>query len=243
MRIDAENLHYRELNERIRAAFSKNSAEVVVDNVRGQRYIGAGLEGGARIVINGVAGNDLGAFMDGAEVIVNGNAQDGVANTMNAGRIVVHGGAGDILGYSMRGGRLFVRDDVGYRAGIHMKAYEGRFPVVVVGGRAGDYLGEYMAGGVMVVLGRGSHGPTCVGEWVGTGMHGGLLFLRGALEPWQVGAEVGIAEPDDEDWRLLSDILADYYEAMGLEDPGFGRDEFRKVYPQTARPYGTLYAY
>ena len=44
---------------------------------------------------------------------------------MNAGEIVVHGNAGDALGYAMRGGAIYVRGDAGYRAGIHMKAYEG----------------------------------------------------------------------------------------------------------------------
>ncbi|MFO7957026.1 MAG: hypothetical protein R6X33_07975 [Candidatus Brocadiia bacterium] len=243
MRIDAENTHYRELNEQIRAAVQDGATEIVLDKVRGQRYIGAGLGNGVHITVNGVPGNDLGAFMDGAEISVNGNGQDGVANTMNAGRIVIHGGAGDILGYSMRGGQVFVRGDVGYRAGIHMKAYEDRFPILVVGGRAGDYLGEYMAGGVLVVLGMEREGDSYVGEWVGTGMHGGVMYLRGQIEEWRTGAEVGIAELDDADWRQLSDILTDYCTALRIENPGYARKEFHKVYPQTARPYGTLYAY
>ena len=36
--------------------------------------------------------------------------------------MIVHGNAGDVLGYGMRRGRIFVEGDVGYRAGIHMKA-------------------------------------------------------------------------------------------------------------------------
>ena len=82
MTINAAGVYYRQLNEQIRAAFNNGADEVVVENVCGHRYLGTGLRSG-RIVINGVPGNDLGAFMDGAEIIVRGNAQDGVGNTMN----------------------------------------------------------------------------------------------------------------------------------------------------------------
>mgnify|MGYP002508363490 CR=1 FL=1 len=43
--------------------------------------------------------------------------------------------------------------NAGYRAGIHMKAYKDKVPVMVIGGTAGSFLGEYQAGGVIVVLG------------------------------------------------------------------------------------------
>ena len=74
---------------------------------------------------------------------------------MNAGEIVVHGRCGDAAGYGMRGGRILIRDDVGYRAGIHMKAYENHEPVLVIGADAGSFLGEYLAGGLILVLGIG----------------------------------------------------------------------------------------
>mgnify|MGYP002508793462 CR=1 FL=1 len=60
-------------------------------------------------------------------------------------------------GYAMRGGKIFVKGNAGYRAGIHMKAYEEKKPVMVIGGTAGSFLGEYQAGGVIVVLGLGAN--------------------------------------------------------------------------------------
>ena len=153
MRIDAAGLHYRRLNEMVREAVRDGAAEILLDNVNGQRYIGCGLKSDVRITIEGVPGNDLAAFMDGLSITVMNNAQDGVGNTMNSGRVVIHGDAGDILGYSMRGGVILVKGDVGYRVGIHMKSYEDAVPVIVVGGRARDFLGEYMAGWVLVGLG------------------------------------------------------------------------------------------
>ncbi|MCX7803918.1 MAG: hypothetical protein N3A38_01885 [Planctomycetota bacterium] len=243
MRIDAASLHYRRLNEAVRDAIRAGESRVIVENVLGQRYIGCGLGAGARLEIRGVPGNDLAAFMDGAEIRVEGNAQDGVGNTMSAGKVVISGDAGDLLGHSMRGGRIFVRGSAGYRAGVHMKAYGDRFPVVVIGGRVGQYLGEYMAGGVLVVLGVGPHGECAVGGYVGTGMHGGVIFLRGKVEPWLLGREVGVSKPDEGDRAVLAAILDEYRRDVGTGVPAFEPDGFVALRPRTVRPYGRLYAY
>ncbi len=135
--LDATGIYYRDLNRRVRELIGEGCQEITLDGVNGQRYIGDGLMDKVTIVINGVPGNDLGAFMDGPTLIVNDNAQDGVGNTMNSGKIVVKGHAGDVLGYGMRGGKVFVTGNVGYRVGIHMKAYKEQIPVIVAGGRAG----------------------------------------------------------------------------------------------------------
>jgi glutamate synthase domain-containing protein 3 len=182
--------------------------------------------------------------MNGAQVVVRGNAQDGVGNTMNAGRICVHGDAGDIIGYSMRGGKIFMRGSVGYRAGIHMKAYRDRQPIVVIGGSAADYLGEYMAGGVLVVLGLNAAGSSPVGEYAGTGMHGGTIYVRGELAPHQVGAALETSRLDGRDWEGLSALLEEFAHDVEWDAPRrLKREEFIKLAPTTARPYGTLYAY
>ena len=97
---------------------------------------------------------------------------------MNDGAIFVHGSSGDATGYAMRGGKIYVRGNAGYRAGIHMKAYREKQPVLIIGGEAGSFLGEYQAGGIIIVLGLGSGGRAPVGRFVGTGMHGGRMLLR-----------------------------------------------------------------
>lgn len=243
MRIDANGIHYKELNQRIHAAIAAGATELRLDNILGHRYIGAGLKGGVRIEINGVPGNDLAAFMDGAEITVNSNAQDGVANTMNDGMIVVHGDAGDILGHSMRGGSIFVEGLVGYRCGIHCKAYESKLPVMVVGTTAGDYLGEYMAGGIIVVLNREDQDGSPVGRFCGTGMHGGMIFVRGEVEAHQLGAEVAVTEVGEGDRRTIETIIKQYCTAFEMDPGRFSPDEFVKLYPWSSRPYGKLYAY
>lgn len=241
--LDAKGLYYRDLNIKIRELVADGFKEIILDGVNGQRYIADGLQEKVRIVINGVPGNDLGAFMDGPTVVVNDNAQDGVGNTMNSGKIVVKGHAGDVLGYAMRGGKVFVGGNIGYRVGIHMKSYKDQVPVIVAGGRAGDFFGEYMAGGLLVLLGIGDEPGPVAGSYLGTGMHGGTIFVRGELKDHQLGREVREfpLEPDDE--SMLSELLAEYSSDLELDLGGVKPGDFKKLQPFSHRPYGNMYVY
>lgn len=243
--IDSASVYYRQLNEAIRDVVADGAKTIVINSVNGQRYIGTALKGeDVRIGVHGTAGNDLAMFMDGPTVEVFGNAQDGVGNTMNSGKVVIHGDAGDVLGYGMRGGRVFIEGDVGYRVGIHMKAYESNVPVMVCGGKARDFFGEYMAGGLLVLLGMNSRteGPL-VGGYVGTGMHGGAIYLRGEVEPWQCGKEVGVFAATEEDMAALTPVLSEYCEALGVNLDEVLASAFTKLVPVSHRPYGKMYVY
>ncbi|NOZ28863.1 MAG: hypothetical protein GXP39_12530 [Chloroflexi bacterium] len=241
--IDATGLHYRELNERIHAAVAEGARTLRLVNVRGQRYIGTGLRVPVRIEIHGVPGNDLAAFMEGPRIVVYGNTQDGCGNTMNSGEIVIHGHAGDITGLSMRGGRIFIRGNVGYRVGIHMKEYGDQRPAIVVGGTAQHFLGEYMAGGVLVLLGldtpRGEH----LARFIGTGMHGGVMYFRGTLRPEQLGKEVGIVDLEESDREVLGKLVGEFCRHFGYDAAEILSGDFIKLLPLSRRPYGRLYAY
>ena len=182
--------------------------------------------------------------MDGPRITVCGNAQDGCGNTMNDGEIIVHGHAGDTVGLSARGGKIYVREDVGYRAGIHMKEYQDKKLVLVIGGTAQDFLGEYMAGGVLILLGlnlgEGGYHKT---RFVGTGMHGGVIYLRGNIEEHQLGREVGIAELDDNDRCILKQHITEFAGYSGYDVEAILGHRFIKLFPRWLRPYGRLYAY
>ncbi|MDA3937470.1 MAG: hypothetical protein PF636_11575 [Actinomycetota bacterium] len=243
--LDAQNVYYRNVNDTVRELVASGVKTIKLQHVNGQRYIGNGIGGkDVRIEVDGCAGNDMAMFMNGPTVEVFGNAQDGVGNTMNAGTVIVHGDAGDVLGYGMRGGKVFIKNDVGYRVGIHMKAYENLIPVMVCGGKARDFFGEYMAGGMLVLLGMNSQleGPL-VGGYVGTGMHGGIIYLRGEVEPWQCGKEVGIFTADEEDMKTLGPVLKEYCEALDMDYDEVVSGPFTKLVPISHRPYGKMYTY
>jgi glutamate synthase domain-containing protein 3 len=243
-KIDASGVYYRDLNDILREAVSNGTRRIELRNVYGQRYIGTDLNVPVEIEILGTPGNDLGAFMNGPRITVRGNAQDGCGNTMNEGEIIVHGHAGDIIGLAARGGKIFVREDVGYRAGIHMKEYKGRKPVLVIGGTAQDFAGEYMAGGVMILLGLTlAEGEPHKARFIGTGMHGGVIYLRGSVEEHQLGKEVGVAELEESDLQLLKDYVGQFSRYFGYNADEIMKSEFVKLFPRWLRPYGRLYAY
>jgi len=244
VKIDASDLFYQELNTGLRDIASSDGHKVEIYNVCGQRYIGTDLDKPIEIEIFGTPGNDLGAFMNGQKVIVHGNAQDGCGNTMNEGEIIVHGHAGDIIGLSARGGKIFIRDDVGYRAGIHMKEYEDKKPALVIGGTAQDFLGEYMGGGILILLGLNlSDGEHHKAKYIGTGMHGGVIYLRGSVEDYQLGQEVGIADLEENDYQILLQYVGEFAAHFGCDPASILERKFIKLYPRWLRPYGRLYAY
>lgn len=239
--IDAAKLDHTALNRAIRAHITDGRQSIAVANVLGQRYIAAGLAAKVELELQGVPGNDLGVFMDGPQITVRSNVQDMTGNTMGNGRIVIHGASGDLLGYAMRGGEIFVRDDAGYRVGVHMKAYREFLPTLVIGGIGHDYLGEYLAGGIIIALNRNNE--KIAAHHIGTGMHGGIIYLRGAVEPWQLGREVGVLPLEAADTARLQNALTAFGRYFKISTQTIRVSDFVKYAPVSNRPYGNLYAY
>jgi glutamate synthase domain-containing protein 3 len=242
-KIDAQNIHYKELNFMIREGIAKGEKHFVITNVNGHRYTGDGIKGEDVVIeLHGTGGNDLAAFMNGPTIRLYGNAQDGVANTMNAGEVFVHGDAGDVLSYGMRGGTAFIKGDVGYRVGIHMKEYLSFVPKVVIGGCAGDFFGEYMAGGILVLLGlNASESKPIVGDYCATGMHGGRMYIRGEVNEYRMGKEAKAFDLDDDDRALLNPLLEGFCNEFGYKREDIIKKKFCKLIPVSKRPYGRHY--
>ena len=144
----------------------------------------------------------LAMFMSGPTIIVHGNADHAPGNTMDKGKVIIHGSAGDAVAHSMRGGRVYVRDNIGYRGGIHMKQYMEKRPIVVVGGSARAFLGEYMAGGLLIVLGLGGGRPIAE-RGVGSGIHGGEIFVRGPVDELYLGVGAKQAPVTEEQKAMI----------------------------------------
>lgn len=243
VKVDAEGLYYKDLNCLLREIIKDKTVEKVeISNVCGQRYIGTDLDTTIPIDIKGITGNDLGAFMNGPKVTVYGHAQDASGNTMNEGQIVIHGHAGDLTGNSMRGGRMFVRDNVGYRVGIHMKEYENKVPTIVIGQTAGDFLAEYMAGGIIVLLGLDlQEGEKCIARFVGTGMHGGVIYERGEILAPEEGTKT--ENVNDKDMQVIEGLVKEYADFFGADAKKILNGKFKKILPLSSRPYAKLYSH
>jgi len=225
----------KELNRRIKAG----GEYVHVEECFGQRFIGSGLKG-KTVAINGTPGNALGAYLDGATIEVKGNAQDATGDTMNDGKIIIHGNAGDALGYAMRGGTIFVKGNAGYRTGIHMKEYEDKKPVIIIGGSAGSFLGEYLAGGLIVVLGIGADGVP-VGNFTGTGMHGGKIFIRTSHELSALPAQVILDEASKDDLTEIAPFVEEFAQLFEMDAKSLMKDRFYVLKPNAKNPYKQLY--
>lgn len=206
----------------------------------GQRYIGAGA-GRGEIAVHQVPGNALGAYLDGASIQVYCNAQDATGDTMNDGEIVIHGSSGDATGYAMRGGAIYIERDAGYRCGIHMKEYGAKVPSIVIGGRCGSFLGEYQAGGVILVLGIGWEDRPPVGNFCGTGMHGGRIYLRTTHLPPDLPAQVAASEAGEEDLRRIEPLVNAYCAHFGADKGSLLASHYYVLAPNTSNPYKQLY--
>ena len=191
--IDATGMDFSRLNQEIQVAFESGAKGIRISNLNGQRYLGIGLstkrEGNYipfKIELSGVPGNCIANLNNGSVFEVYGNVGDVLADTKHSGKIVVHGSARDVVAQTLQGGDIFVRRSVGNRAAIQMREYQNLKPYLIVGETADDYLGEYMAGGVVVLLNL-SDEKRPVGSYVGTGMVGGKIYVRGKIDESQLG--------------------------------------------------------
>ncbi len=235
MTINTEGLEFRQINE----AILKAGGNVTLAGCLGQRFICAGMSD-VSVTVEGTPGNALGAYLNGAEITVLGNAQDAVGDTMNSGIIAVHGNIGDAAGYAMRGGSIYVKGNAGYRAGIHMKAYKEKVPVMVIGGCTGSFLGEYQAGGVIVVLGLEAAGRI-VGNFPGTGMHGGKMFLRSDCRDIVFPKQVSTRPASAGDLEEIERYVAEYCRLFGADEAELMASPFTVVTPDSSNPYKQLY--
>jgi glutamate synthase domain-containing protein 3 len=234
-------LHYKTINCAIRKAIRADCKTIILEEVMGQRYIGATTTGSdLLIVVHGTPGNGLGAFLNGPTIEVLGNAQDMTGNTMNSGKIIVHGNAWDVTGLSARGGTIMIKGSSGYRVGIHMKEFGQMRPSLVIGGTVKDYLGEYMAGGTILVLGLRTDVESPVGRNIGAGMHGGRIYVRGKVDPGQLGPGAVISALTDEDTAELTALIEEFEGYFGEK---IGRDysKYVKINPSSSRPFSGYY--
>ena len=234
--IQACGLDFKALNEQLRQ--SKTACKM--ENCCGQRFLAAGMSN-IDLTVEGVPGNALGAYLNGGVITVNGNAQDAVGDTMNAGKIVIHGSVGDAVGYAMRGGEIFVKGNAGYRAGIHMKAYHDKVPALVIGGRTGSFLGEYQAGGRIVVLGLHTDGKPVLGNFPGTGMHGGKVFLRGSLQGVRFPPQVNVRPAEAQDLAEVEPLVREFCKLFSLDAEEILQAPFSVVTPNNENPFRQLY--
>lgn len=162
---------------------------------------------------------------------------------MNGGEIDVFGSAGDASGYAMRGGKIFIRGDAGYRCGIHMKAYKENKPAIVIGGEGWQFLGEYQAGGIIVVLGNHKDGKPIIGNFCGTGMHGGEIYLRCEKVPAKLPAQVRAERLEKIPQGTVRALVSRWCSLFGEQESAFTEAVYYRLTPDSENPYRQMYAF
>ena len=216
--------------------------EIIIKGCLGERYIGCGMKEGV-MHIKGTPGNAIAAYLDGGSIYVDGNVQDAAADTMNSGLFAVSGSAGDALAYGMRGGRVYVLGDAGYRAGVHMKAYEDNKSILVIGGRTGSFLGEYLAGGIIIVLGLGYEGESITGYFCGNGMYAGTIYLRTEKVPLNLSDKLTRRHVErDEMERIIRPAVTDFASVLSIPAERCLEGSFMAIEADKSKSYSQLYA-
>jgi glutamate synthase domain-containing protein 3 len=123
-----------------------------------------------------------------------------------------------------------------------MKQFQRKVPVIVIGHTAGDFLAEYMAGGIMVILGLNlKEGEKCEARFVGTGMHGGVIYERGEiLEPVNGTKTRDVSKRD---MQTIEGLVKEYCNYFGADSEEILAGKFKKILPISKRPYEKLYSH
>jgi glutamate synthase domain-containing protein 3 len=74
-------------------------------------------------------------------------------------------------------------------------------------------------------------------------MHGGVMYLRGEVDDYQLGKEVGQVPLEDDDHALLQTLVGEFAGHFGYDASLILGQPFTKLIPLSLRPYGRLYAY
>ncbi|WP_231555951.1 hypothetical protein [Thermotoga neapolitana] len=97
---------------------------------------------------------------------------------------------------------------------------------------------------MLIVLGlEKDEDGNIAGNYVGTGMHGGEIFLRGNIEEHKLGKEVKIFQPSEEDMNRIRPYIEEFCRLFEYDPEEILSEEFILLKPYTHRPYGRLYAY
>ena len=134
-----------------------------------------------------------------------------------------------------------MKGDAGYRAGIHMKEYKEKVPVMVIGGCAGSFLGEYQAGGIIIVLGLHKNGKRIVHNFPCTGMHGGRLILRGDCSDIVFPDQVTVRAAAEADMALIRRYVGEYCALFDVSREEILASSFTMVGPDSSNPYKQMY--
>jgi glutamate synthase domain-containing protein 3 len=80
-------------------------------------------------------------------------------------------------------------------------------------------------------------------RFVGTGMHGGIIYIRGEMPANHLGKEVKVMNVNKSDLNLIQSLVREFCGYFDTDFDDIMRGRFSKIVPFSHRPYGSVYAY
>jgi len=211
--INAKSKDLKALSKVLKESLDGQTVEV--KNASHLHGVAAGLKHG-EVIIQGDAGDYLGALNAGATIKVTRNAGNYLADNMTAGSVIVEGNAGYGAGQYCYGGTVVVRGDAG-----DFSATMNKGATIIVGGNVGADAGTYMLDGDLIVIGD-------AGENFANYLIRGNVFIGGE---WQtLGHNTRIESLTDEDIAKLRENFKTY-------DIKANPSGFKKIMAASERPF------
>ncbi len=104
------------------------------------------------------------------------------------------------------------------------------------------FLAEYMAGGIICILGLNlKGGEKCKARFVGTGMHGGVIYERGEFLCPVEGTKV--QDVGKRDMAAITKLVGQYCSYFGGDPIAILNAKWKKILPLSSRPYAKLFSH
>ena len=113
-------------------------------------------------------------------------------------------------------------------------------PILVVEGSVHAFLGEYMAGGLLIVLGLNGQAPVAE-RGVGSGIHGGEIFVRGIVEDKYLGVGARQSPATAEQMAMIRPVIEDFAHSFGIDPCTVLSAPYSRIAASSARPFASKY--
>jgi glutamate synthase domain-containing protein 3 len=211
--INAKSKDLRTVNGKLKEVL--NGQPVQITNAEEIHGLAVGIKHG-EVIIEGCAGDYLGALNSGATIRVTQHVGKYLGDNMTSGTVVVMGNADYGAGQYCYGGTVVVHGDAG-----DFTATMNKGATIIVEGNVGDEVGTYMLKGDLVIIGN-------AGENFANYLIRGNIYIGGEWK--SLGHNTRVELLGDRDIKKLRE----YFETYGIKAEPAG---FKKIVAASEKPF------
>jgi glutamate synthase domain-containing protein 3 len=99
-----------------------------------------------------------------------------------------------------------------------------------------------MAGGLLIVLGLQGTPPVCE-RGIGSGIHGGDIFIRGSVDDAILGVGAKQKPASDEERHMIAPVIRDFAAQFSVDPAPLLSSDYTRIVPASARPFANKYTW